>query len=246
MNCSILAHFENLKKNPNTATQDRAGTSIDAALGRVTILLTLHRYLESDVTQEVCLRELECYRSAMNEEERLILDTSDDLVLEKLRGRGQLWLESAVTIMWGLGEIDRLPPFDTTCYLYKFPAVQGASRPRSIEELDMARRIASIWTSRSLMWATVKKDLSGPPPRLIPPLRFSGGMDGMIKLTDGYLTVMETFPIYELSADDCSFIAAISVSRLRALNWLLRGNASSAPHWDDPSLNDATEIEREP
>lgn len=240
MYTQLIASLD-FESQTHSAAPGYIGIFLDAARSRKTILLNLHRFLEGDITREGCLRELDRHHDAMTAEELCILDLPDNLASRReLRGTGQLWLESAATIMWGLGELDRLPPFDTSCYLFELPEVNRNPSPRSIEELAMARCIAATWTTRALMWATVKGESSAPPEQM-PTLRLTAEMDGIIDLMEGDLKVMGTFPIHALTQGDCSFIAAISVSRLRALNWFLDWEVGHTPHWDDPRLNDYTE-----
>jgi len=244
MHTQVVAPFD-IGSQTHSIAPGSSGISLAAVRGRKSILLNLHRYLEGDVTRDWCLRELERCRAAMTVEEQCILDAPDNLISRgDMRGTGQLWLESATTIMWGLGELDRLPPFDTSCYPFEHPVAHHDPCPRSIDELAMAKHIALIWTMRALLWSTGKGDSAAPPGHVYP-LRLSAGMYGVIELMEGDLMVMGTFPIHALTVDDCSFIAAISGSRLHALNWLLCGNASHTPRWDDPRLNYSTEA-REP
>jgi hypothetical protein len=239
MHTQAVASYD-IGSRAHSAAHGNSGFSLDAVRGRKSILLNLHRYLDGTITRERCRQELDRHLGAMTVEEICLLDSPDNMGSnEELRGAGQLWLESAATIMWGLGELDRLPSFDTPCYLFDFPEVKHEPCPRSIEELAMARSIAAIWTTRALLWASVKGEAPVLQDQALP-LHLSAEMVGVIDLMDGDLTVMGTFPIHALSADDCSFIVAISVSRLHALNWLLAGNANTLS-WDDPRLNDYTE-----
>jgi len=235
----LLIRCEILEKEASEYTP--VVSVLDAARERKTILLNLHRYLEGDIGREECLYELDLHCDAMTAEELCIINVPDGPAFKALRGKGQLWLESAATIMWSLGELDRLPPFDSICYPFEIPVHKKDPSPRSIEELSMARCIATIWTTRALLWATLKGDSSVPPDH-VPPLQLAAEMDGVIGLMEGDLAIMGTFPIHALSAGDCSLIAAISASRLDALNWLLAANSHYIPSWDDPSLNDYSKV----
>src|ERR1035438_8632518 len=64
-------------RHPQIDLPCRAEISLDAALIRKTILLTLHRYLEGNITHAGCLNELDRHRGAMTSEEQRILDADD-------------------------------------------------------------------------------------------------------------------------------------------------------------------------
>lgn len=144
-------------------------------------------------------------------------------------------MESAACLLWALGYIDELPPYDTQAdvdllKLLPEDAVQNLNKSaklRPTEDIAQARDLAELWH-----WRSRTRKLQQPGQTIS---NFPEGLtfDEIVRITaekaaeDGLLTkaLGNDFPAFEkpyrdISEDEWSMSTSIAMERHRAFNWL--------------------------
>lgn len=172
--------------------------------------------------------------SAMSSGERtFILASPDQIDPQALRDVS--WsMESAECLLWALGHVDRLPPYDTQSdveHLKRLPSdgVVALIRNATLRDADLiskARDVAELWHWRS---RTRQLQESGRPVQLPDDLTLPDvvRMAAEKAAADGvFETAIEgDFPAFgrlyaQLTADEWSEVNSIAMERHKAFNWL--------------------------
>lgn len=164
-------------------------------------------------------------------------------------------LESVQTLMWALGLLEALPPYDTQAGhdllkqvpLADLPAFVRSARLRETKVLDEARDLAEFWHWRSRTRQLIER---GDPFPDDPKMRAAGfnSYDDIVRFTarkaaeEGMIPpcIDDDFPARgkayrDLTAEEWSEVGSITSERHFALNWLC-GYAPSN-RWDDTPTN---------
>lgn len=153
-------------------------------------------------------------------------------------------MESAECLLWALGYVERLPPYDTQSdgeHLKRLPSdgVVALIRNATLRDADLiskARDVAELWHWRR---RTRQLQESGRPVQLPDDLTLpdivrmaaeKAAADGRFESIDG------DFPIFgrsyaQLTGDEWSEVNSIAMERHKALNWLC--GYAPANKWED-------------
>ena len=185
----------------------------------------------------------------MSGSERAFLTTSPDAISEQAL-RDVVWLmEAAECLLWALGRVEALPPYDTQAdaeHLNLLPAepfaeIQLSATLRDPQALAAARDVAELWHWRS---RTRQLCAQGTPAPLPPGV----DLDDVVRRAaeqaasrgDIPAVIGGDFPAFgrayaETSPEEWAQSASIAMERHRALNWL----CGYAPRnrWQDTPTN---------
>jgi antitoxin component of RelBE/YafQ-DinJ toxin-antitoxin module len=170
----------------------------------------------------------------MSSAERAFLTISPEAVSEQAQ-RDVSWLmEGAECLLWALGHVDALPPYDTQAeidHLKRLPAgsVRDAQRSatlRDLKALSAARDVAELWHWRSRTRQLIENASPVTAPRGM-------SLSDVVRLAaeqaasrgDIPAAVEEDFPVFgrsyaRASAEQWAQATSIAQERHRALNWL--------------------------
>lgn len=206
--------------------------------------LFLEEYRRQQTENEKILRDSGLWLAMTPGEREFILTLPSDRSPQMLIDVSWL-MESAECLLWSLGLVDDLPPYDTQAdpdHLKYVPAspVQDLiahATLRSSDEISRARDVAELWHWRS---RTRQLQESGRPVELPDGLTLSKVVrmaaeraveEGLFGASPGGDFPAFDRPYAEISEDEWSQATSIAMERHKALNWLC--GYALGNRWDD-------------
>jgi hypothetical protein len=201
-----------------------------------------HRQRQGPIVEKLKAADL---WSAMSSSERaFVLATPDQIGVQMLRNVSWL-MEAEECLLWALGQIDELPPYDTQSdveHLKRLPSddivasIQSA-KLREAKVVSKARDVAELWHWRSRTRQLQESGQAVELPNdltLVDVIRMAAEKAAGDGLFEG--AIEGDFPARgrsyaQLTADEWSEVKSITMERHKALNWLC--GYAPANKWED-------------
>jgi hypothetical protein len=193
----------------------------------------LEQYRQRQAQVAAALAEAGVWSAMSSSERTFMLASPDQISTQAIRDVS--WsMESAECLLWALGYVERLPPYDTQSdleHLKRLPSdsVVALIRNATLRDADLiskARDVAELWHWRS---RTRQLQESGRPVQLPNDLTLSDvvRMAAEKAAADGVFerAIEGDFPAFgrsyaQLTADEWSEVNSIAMERHKAFNWL--------------------------